>query len=101
MALVLKKVRRCDGSCCKESPRFPNRAGDDCIYHLKTGGKEASGCQLMTGTKTILDGGTKSFAFPDRDAYRVYIDTCVDWPQKNSTPRLGNTGDCCWQWVEE
>ena len=55
----------------------------------------------MTGEKTILDDGTKSVVSPLRDAYTVYIDTCVDWPQKNSIPRIGDTGDCCWQYVEE
>lgn len=99
--LVLTKVRRCDGSCCKQSPRFPNRAGDDCIYHNVDDGKEATGCQLMTGEETISDDGMKSSAFPSRDAYQVYFDTCVDWPQQNSIRELGNTGDCCWQWVEE
>lgn len=101
MALILVKVRRCDGSCCRESPRFPNRNGDDCIYHITSDGKESSGCQLMTGEKTLARDGTKSIPFPDRDEYAVYIDTCVDWPQKNSFRELGDTGDCCWQWVEE
>ncbi len=101
MALVLKQLRRCNGSCCKQSPRFPNRAGDDCIYHTGGDGKETSGCELMAGTKTILDDGTKSIVSPTRDAYQVYIDTCIDWPQKNSTPRKDDTGNCCWQWVDE
>ena len=30
MALVLQQVRRCDGQCCRESPRFPNADGTDC-----------------------------------------------------------------------
>lgn len=101
MALVLKKLRACDGSCCRQSPRFPNAEGTDCIYHKVDKGKEASGCQLMTGAKTISDDGTKSLIAPTKDAYQFYIDTCVDWPQKNSTRRISDTGDCCWQWVEE
>lgn len=55
----------------------------------------------MTGEKTLKDDGTKSIVSPTRDAYQVYIDTCVDWPHKNSIKEIGNTGDCCWQWVEE
>ena len=102
MALVLKKVRRCDGSCCKQAPRWPNERGDDCIYHINPDGKESSGCQLMTGIKSLIeDGVTTSVAYPDRTALVVFKDTCVDWPQKNSLREIGDTGDCCWQWVEE
>ncbi len=101
MALVLKQVRRCDGSCCRQSPRFPNARGDDCIYHINPDGKDSSGCQLMTGEKSLARDGTRSIPFPTRDEYQVYVETCVEWPQKNSIKELGNTGNCCYQYVEE
>ena len=103
MPLVLQQVRKCDGACCKESPRFPNAKGTDCIYHKFPLGKETEGCQLMSGVKTLTLTQEKemSFAFPDREAKQVFIDTCVDWPQKNCDSKLGETAGCCWQWVNQ
>ena len=54
----------------------------------------------MTGEET-LSAGSISVAFSKKDGQIVFQQTCVDWPQKNSTPKIGDTGDCCWQWVEE
>ncbi len=99
MTLILQQLRRCDGSCCRQSPRFPNADGTDCGMRSTTLGKESKGCRLMTGEITLKDDGTKSFAFPERDALQVYVDTCVNWPQ-NTRPGK-DLGDCCWEWVEQ
>ena len=99
MSLVLQQVRRCDGACCKESPRFPNERGNDCIFHTSGKGKESSGCMLMTGERTI--GNRKAVDFERRNAKRVYEEKCVAWPQKNSVGEVGDTGGCCFQWVEQ
>ena len=100
MGLVLRQVRACDGSCCRESPRFPNARGDDCIYHLAPAGKERGGCKLMIDPSLVPLAGVKSSPYPERDAKDVYRETCVEWPQKNSLKEIGDTGDCCWQWVK-
>ncbi len=96
--LKLVQVRRCDGECCRESPRFPNADHTDCIYHDTAGGKENLGCMLMRGDATI--GRVDSVRLANKTAQQVYQDTCIDWPQKNSVPDRGDTGGCCWQWVE-
>lgn len=98
MALVLKQVRRCDGACCKESPRFPNERGNDCIFHKSRVGKESSGCMLMTGEMTLSN--ERVVAYVGRDAQSVFEETCEAWPQRNSTVEVGDTGGCCWQYVD-
>ncbi len=100
MALVLEQVRRCDGACCKESPRFPNEAGDDCRFHSPGAGPDTRGCVLMTGGAEIPDEPSK--IFPMRSARRVFQETCVGWPQNTPVDerRLGKTGGCCWQWSD-
>ncbi len=48
----------------------------------------------------------KSVIFVDKTAAEVFKSTCVDWPQ-NSLPveradgKIGKTGGCCWQWVDD
>lgn len=96
MRLVI--VRECDGACCRESPRFPNADHSDCIYHDTSGGKLNAGCMLMRGAAPIPSEG--SVPLRDLTAGQVYQQTCVEWPQKNSVPEAGDTGSCCWQWVE-
>lgn len=75
----LIRVRECDGSCCKQSPQFPNDAGDGCIYRNK------SGCKLMAGEASV-----------PVESMGQFIRACLDWPH-NMPDR--ETGDCCWQWV--
>lgn len=82
-------MRPCDGACCVESPRFPNRDETDCIYH-------DDGCALMRGA-AIPDGKCPVIDLSAGDAFR---ETCLNWPQ-NSEPGLGATGACCWQWVDD
>lgn len=41
-----------------------------------------------------------SVIFPDRTAADVFEETCVNWPHNTETPRLGKTGNCCWQWID-
>ena len=105
MALVLRQVRRCDGQCCRESPRFPNADGTDCIHHLTSSdGKENAGCELMNNPAKRPNPGVKSVlvGWESLKAVDVFQDTCVDWP--HNTPvihqKIGDTGGCCWQWEE-
>lgn len=94
-ALSLARVRECDAACCRESPRFPNADGSDCIYNV-----DAS-CELMSGKATMPD--RRSVIFTDRSAREVFQETCVDWPQNTPVDkrRIDKTGGCCWQWVED
>lgn len=105
MALVLQQIRRCDGQCCKESPRFPNPAGTDCIHHLNPKGKESSGCALMVDSSQVPVEGFKSrlIRWEDRDARDVFQETCINWPQNIPlrVQRLTKTGGCCWQFVDD
>lgn len=106
MALVLKQVRRCDGACCRESPRFPNIDGTDCRYRITgTDGKETSGCGLMVDSKLIPKPNVKCelIGWEDRSAEEVFTETCVNWPQNIPVTfhRPDKTGGCCWQFVEE
>lgn len=105
MALVLEQVRDCDGACCKASPRFPDADGTDCIYRDTTLGKENLGCKLMTGEVDEVvfdDASIPRIEYGNRTPKEVFYDTCVNWPQ--NTPRkhqsVGDTGNCCWQWVD-
>lgn len=99
MSLILRQIRTCDGACCRESPRFPNVDHSDCVYHDTANGKENAGCMLMRGdTEVPSDGGV---SFEGKTTEQVYQETCVEWPQKNSVQKVGDTGGCCWQWVEE
>lgn len=82
----LRRVRPCDGQCCKESPRFPNVDKTDCVYH-------DNGCALMRGEAEVPDG--ESYILPGRTAREVYEETCMNWPH-NLPDRP--TGGCCWQW---
>lgn len=96
--MQLKQVRSCDGACCRESPRFPNADHSDCIYHDTRGGKETAGCILMRGDAEIpKEGGV---ALKGKTTEQVYQETCVAWPQKNSVADTGDTGRCCFQWVD-
>lgn len=104
--LQLTQIRICDGKCCKTAPRFPNGNKSDCIYRTIASGKDdfrsgSSGCKLMSGEEIMPDEPSKvQFG---KTAAESFKDTCVDWPQ--NTPkekqRLGKTGDCCWQWIEQ
>lgn len=97
--MKLVQVRECDGACCRESPRFPNAAHSDCIYHDTSGGKENAGCMLMRGdAPTPKEGG---IAWDGKTTQQMYQATCVDWPQQNSLPIPGDTGNCCWQLIDD
>jgi len=95
MTLILKQVRICDGKCCEESPRFPNRDHLDCLYHIKSRGKENTGCTLMSNPDNIPDSICPATGTPARDALK---ETCINWPQNSPIGR--STGGCCWQWVD-
>lgn len=86
----LVQVRKCDGSCCKASPRFPNEAGDDCRYHID------NGCQLMRDASLIPEE-LESVKLPHLTTVDDFIVTCKQFPQFYPAHRA--TGDCCWQWV--
>ena len=95
----LVQVRDCDGECCRESPRFPNADHSDCIYHDKSAGKEQGGCALMRGDAPIPSEG--SVPLGDLTTEEVYQKTCVEWPQQNSEAKVGDTGGCCLQWIDD
>ena len=91
MALQLKQVRPCDGECCKESPRWPNKDHSDCIYH------DDKGCKIHRGEAEIPKGPCP--VIPSLDGPQVFKKYCTDWPQKNCDTKLSETANCCWQWV--
>jgi hypothetical protein len=73
--------------------------------------RTAAGCQLLTDYKTrdgIQKLAVKTEIIPDegciewdgRTPEQVVKESCADWPQNEQKPRLGKTGDCCWQWVD-
>ena len=90
--MKLVRTRPCNGQCCRDSPRFPNASGSDCLFHLN------GGCDLMRGEPVPNEA---SVIFPDRSAASVFKETCMDWPHNTKEPRLGKTGGCCWQWVND
>ena len=92
MSLVLKRVRPCDGECCRESPQFPNAERSDCVF------RDADGCRIMRGDTDMPDGDCP--ANPGMTAADALIAHCRQWPH-NSRPRDGGTGGCCFQWVTE
>ncbi len=91
----LAQVRPCDGACCKESPRWPNEDGSDCIYHGGSGDLTTR-CSIQKGDSLVPE--EESPAWPGKLASEVYQETCVDWPQ--NSPKGRSTAGCCWQWVE-
>ncbi len=107
--LQLIQVRDCDGQCCREGPRFPNKDGSDCIYRTAGSGKDdtrlaQSGCKLMSGEEPVPDG--PSVIFVKQTVAKVFQDTCVDWPQntqpmKRTDGTIGSTAGCCWQWRDD
>jgi hypothetical protein len=94
--MKLVQVRECDGKCCKESPRFPNADRSDCIY--RTEPDQQKGCALQRDPSLIPDGNCP--VLPDLTAKQAFEQTCLPWPE-NSDPVIGETGDCCWQWVDD
>lgn len=88
--MILDQVRECDGACCKESPRWPNADRSDCIFH------DAKGCQITRGEAEIPIGQSR---IVDMTTVEFYENTCLNWPQ-NSDPKLGETANCCWQWID-
>ena len=53
---------------------------------------------IRTGEKKLPR--QRSPKLPDLTAKETFKLTCVDWPH-NTTPMLGKTSECCWQWVED
>jgi hypothetical protein len=89
--MKLIQIRSCDGKCCKESPRFPNSAHSDCIFH------DEKGCKIMRGEAEALEEASP--VLPSMTAKEAFNQTCVNWPQ--NSPEGRGTGGCCWQWVED
>lgn len=104
--MKLIQIRTCDGVCCVESPRFPNKDHSDCIYHNSGNtGPENSGCQLMVDPSKEPDESKKMAdpMFENMSSEKMFQSTCVKWPQNTALKDrvLGKTGGCCWQWVED
>lgn len=97
MALVLKQIRTCDGACCVESPRFPNKDHSDCIY--RDPANPARGCTLQRDPSLIPEGNCP--VLPNMSAMEAFEMTCLRWPQDTAEAKLGETENCCWQWAEE
>jgi len=91
----LVQTRSCDGQCCRESPRFPNDDHTDCKYRDPTNPEK--GCLLQRDPSLIPEGNCP--ALPKMGAKEAFELTCINWPE-NSDPKLGETANCCWQWVE-
>lgn len=90
--MKLVQVRECDGECCRESPRFPNEDHSDCLYH------DEGGCMLMRNIGLVPDGLCP--VYPRLTAMDALILHCFQWPQIGCDAKLGETANCCWQWVE-
>jgi len=88
---MFKRVRECDGACCKESPRWPTVDGKSCIY-LNPDNR----CQIQTGEKSIPH--KRSPAQPSFTAKEAFRLTCAEWPENRPGKRTGN---CCKQWVDD
>lgn len=94
--MELIQVRKCDGACCIESPRFPNADHSDCIYRDAT--TPERGCTLQSDPSLIPEG--KCPVMTNMSAKDAFINTCLRWPQETGELKLGETGGCCWQVVE-
>lgn len=94
--MKLVQVRDCDGACCRESPRFPNEDGSDCIYRDRRCKDIKKGCKLMQNPNLIPDGPCP--VIPTMTAKEALQETCIDWPHNSPVGR--KTGKCCWQWVD-
>lgn len=90
MGWELKQRRKCDGVCCKESPREPINCKTTCLYLNLN-----NCCMLMTGEASMPDRLSKIFI--KRSFAFVFLTTCVEWPH-NTEPGK-NLGSCCWEWV--
>jgi hypothetical protein len=88
--MKLVQVRKCDGKCCEEKPRFPNKHHSHCIFW-------DGHCKLMTGEEKIPQG--ESPIWPGRSSEEVFQETCKEWPQNSHEGK--DTGGCCWQWVAD
>jgi hypothetical protein len=77
----LRRVRACDGQCCKESPRFPTADRSSCLY------LENGRCLIQAGKAEVPENYEDWF-----------INTCLRWPHFWRAGR--DTGGCCWQWVD-
>lgn len=93
--LKLIQVRKCDGQCCKESPRFPDENGNDCIYRDPR--HPEKGCTLQIDSSLIPEG--RCPVMTNMSAEEAFINTCLRWPQETGELKLGETGGCCWQVV--
>jgi len=89
--MKLVRIRECDGQCCKDTPRFPNKDKTDCVYHID------NGCDLMRDSSLVPD--TNSVARPNMTGIDDFISVCKQWPQ--FYPSTRKTGNCCLQWVNE
>lgn len=94
--MKLVQVRPCDGKCCEESPRFPDRRykkKKKCRYFKLEGPHH---CQIQSGKRKCPSG--ESPVWPGRSAKEVFQETCVEWP--HNSPEGRGTGGCCWQWID-
>lgn len=93
MPLILKKIRECDGVCCKEAPQFPDETSTEhkCVY------QEGITCVLQRDRK--LPAEHICPANPKLSGNVAFYRNCLQWPQ-NTIPGE-DLGGCCWKWVDE
>ena len=91
--MQLIKVRECDAACCKSSPRWPTPEGTSCEY------LDADNCcKIMTGEVELPCH--PSPALPKLTAEETFRMCCMEWPQQHCEQKIGETADCCWQWID-
>lgn len=87
----LAQVRECNGSCCVESPQFPNSNGVGCKY------QEGSVCILQRDN--LLPTESVCPTNPHMTGEEAFTQHCLGWPHNSPVGR--GTGNCCWQWVDD
>jgi len=97
------QVRKCDGACCKECPRWPEptweKEGEtsaklgSCLYFdtLSDGSPKC----LLIADETLIPK-EPSPMLPNLTPKEAFEQTCKFWP--HNMPADTDTGDCCWKW---
>lgn len=88
--MALKRLRLCDGQCCREMPLRPVEGGGDC--HFRDPTHPERGCTAMSTPARVREMTS------DEQAY--FELACLNWPQ-NTTPDIqGSFGGCCWSYKD-
>tara|TARA_R110001606_G_C15265498_1_gene638926 strand:- start:93 stop:704 length:612 start_codon:yes stop_codon:yes gene_type:complete len=88
---TLVQVRECDGACCKEDTKYPKENGD-------------AGCRYVVDNACIFRNDSIDTPMPSEvgkthfSPKEFIANTCWTWPHAKN--QRENTGNCCWQWVD-